>query len=493
MEQLRKDSLAWLERTNPLRGLSIARAGSIFDAARVCGSPTLQYMYNEIEATDPVLMTCVECRSAALAGLDQGFVALAGSDPVLAGEQRDALARFAAQIDNLTEAVERMDEAFFRGYCHVQPIWEGDAVRHISFLDSWNFLRSDAGEWLWNPDCRETAAGLGDVRGARLVSLVRRRAIDYPAIFIYIRKALGERDYGRFIERHGIPHAAITMAPGTEQKDVGAYLAAADAWNDGRNMVLPNGAAVNLATEARGTDPFTPFVEHQDRYIVLLSTGGTLTSLAQADTGSLAGGAQMEVWREIVARDGALIADAFNRGLFRRYLAAAFPGRPTAAAFRLSAERAPSASDVADLAGRLRTAGWRVDKAQLEEAVGYRLEREEPAGVPGPAHFLNKAAPTSQHPNASTTAETVLADVAATILDGSTPFEEALEAAQEKLEAIDPSLLAGDLEKALEEAMYEAAAEATRGGPRARATETAPDKEITQADAERIYEEMMGL
>jgi len=402
MEQLRRNSLAWLERTNPLRGLSISRAGCIFDNARVWGSPRLQYMYNEIEMTDPVLMTCVERRNAALAGLQQQFVAISGVDETLANEQRDALVRFVSQIENFDEALERMDEAFFRGYVHLQPIWDGDKVPYIRPINSWNFIRNDRGEWLWNPNCHETIAGLDDVRGARLVTLARRRAIDYPAIFIYIRKALGERDYGRFIERHGIPHAAIMMAPGTEKKDVPAYLSSADAWNNGQNMVLPNGASINLATEARGTDPFTPFVEHQDKYIVLLATGGTLTSLAQADTGSLAGGAQMEVWREIVARDGVLIAGALNRCLFNRYLNLAFPGQPIAAEFRLDNERKQSAAEVADLAGKLKAAGWRISQEQLEEAVGYTLEKDDGGqgltalpsmvgrGVPS-APFMNKA------------------------------------------------------------------------------------------------------
>lgn len=502
MERLRASSLAWLERTNPLRGLSVSRAGSIFDAARVWGSPRLQYAYNEIEQTDPVVMTCVERRAAALAGLHQKFVAIAGADPALAEEQRDALARFAAQIENFDEALERMDEAFFRGYVHLQPIWEGDAVRRIQPLNSWNFLRNDAGEWLWNPDCRETPAGLGDVRGARLVTLARRRAIDWPALFVYIRKALGERDYGRFIERHGIPHAAMVMAPGTSEKDVPAYVAAANAWANGQDMALPNGASIELATEARGADPFTPFVEHQDRYIVLLATGGTLTSLAQADTGSLAGGAQMEVWREIVARDGALVAAALNRDLFRRYLALAFPGRPVAAEFRLSNEREPSASEVADLAGRLMAAGYAIDQGELEEAVGFRLVKSGPAswnaagGLP-PAPGARPSAPVANKApaDAGDAARDVLAAFAADMgplgeavsafLDA--PSKEAAEALAARLPDLVPDdpAAAAVIADAMAEAMGGAAEGAAAKRPPARAA-------LTQEEAERIYEEMMA-
>lgn len=394
MEELRRLNKMWLERTNPLRGLSISRATSMFDSARVWGSPRLQYAYNEIEATDPVLMTCVERRQSALAGLDYRFVASSSEDETLANEQRDALDRFVSGIENFSEVLEHMDLAFFRGFSHVQPIWDGTKVQHVNLLDSWNFLRNDEGEWLWNPACHETTGGLEPIGpDARLISLVRKRAIDYPAIIIYIRHALGDRDWGRFIERYAIPPVHFEMAAGATDKDKPFYQEAGDAAHNGQNTIRPNGSHIDFAAEARGADPFTPFIEHQDKYIVLLATGGTLTSLAQADTGSLAGGAQMEVWREIVARDGVKIAEALNRSLFRRYLELEFPGRPMAARFELSNEAKPTADEIADLAGKLKTAGYTVDQAELEEAVGLKLVKDE---TPAPqlgfgAPFMNKA------------------------------------------------------------------------------------------------------
>ena len=389
MEELRRLNKIWLERTNPLRGLSISRATSMFDSARVWGSPRLQYAYNEIEATDPVLMTCVERRQSALTGLDYRFVASSSEDETLANEQRDALDRFVSGIENFSEVLEHMDLAFFRGFSHVQPIWDGTKVQHVNLLDSWNFLRNDEGQWLWNPACHETTGGLEPIGpDARLVSLVRKRAIDYPAIIIYIRHALGDRDWGRFIERYAIPPVHFEMAAGATDKDKPLYQEAGDAAHNGQNTIRPNGSHIDFAAEARGADPFTPFIEHQDKYIVLLATGGTLTSLAQADTGSLAGGAQMEVWREIVARDGVKIAEALNRSLFRRCLELEFPGRPMAARFELSNEAKPTADEIADLAGKLKTAGYTVDQAELEEAVGLKLVKDE---TPAPQlPFMNK-------------------------------------------------------------------------------------------------------
>ena len=58
-------TIAWLERSNPLRGLSIAQANSIFDAARNGDTQRLHWMYQEIETQNPVLSMAVTRRSGA--------------------------------------------------------------------------------------------------------------------------------------------------------------------------------------------------------------------------------------------------------------------------------------------------------------------------------------------------------------------------------------------------------------------------------------------
>lgn len=383
---------AWLERTNPLLGLSVSQAQGIFDAARGTGSALLHRIYAEIESADPILMTCVERRASALACMGWRANVLAESDAGLADEQRKEIAELANGIDNLDEAIEHLDGAFFRGYAHVQPIWE-DGVKHVNLLNSWNFLRDLGGRWYWNPDCKLDATGLESVDGARLVTVTRPRAIDYPAMIIYIRKALGERDWGRFVERYGIPPVDAVMGPDATNESRAKYVETALAARDGDPAVWPNGTVVTRAEGSRGQDPFTAFIEHQQRLVVLMATGGTLTSLAEADTGSLAGGAQMEVWTQIVRRDAQLIGAALNRALFRPYLESKFPGRPICANFELGLEEETSAEETADLAVKIKSAGYTVDQAQLEEKTGLKLEKEQPpvGGDPFGGMVLNKA------------------------------------------------------------------------------------------------------
>lgn len=379
----RSAATTWLERVNPLQGLTITQAKNIFDVARAHGSPLLQKIYEEIELTDPVLMTCVERRQSALAGLGWRAVANASAaDDAKAEEQRKALETFANGIENLDEAIEHLDLAFFRGYSVCQPIWEGIRVRRVNLLNSWNFLRGDDGRLMWNPECTLDPKGCEEITpAARVVQLKRRRAIDWPALSIYIRKYVGERDWGRFLERYGIPPVDVIMAPNATDEQREEYIACAEAAKNGSSVAYPSGTSISRAETSRGQDPFTAFIEHQEKLIVLMATGGTLTSLAQADTGSLAGGAQMDVWEQIVQRDGVVISAALNRDLFIPFLREAFPGEPVMAHFEIGKEDEPSATEAADLAGKLKVAGWRVDQSQLEEQTGLKLERDEGLGI----------------------------------------------------------------------------------------------------------------
>lgn len=392
---------AWIESLDPLNGLSIAQARSTYNAARRHGSPLLQKMYAEIEESDPVLMTCVDRRQSALAGLGWRTVANASArDAKLAEEQRVALEEFANGIGNLDDVIEHLGLAFFRGYSVCQPIWEEKRVRHVELLDSWNFLKGDHGELLWNPECSMDPARCEEITPeARAVVFQRRRAIDWPALNIYIRKYIGERDWGRFLERYGIPPVDVVMAPNTTNAQRDDYLESAEAARDGRPAAWPAGSQISRAEGSRGQDPFSAYLDHQERLIVLMATGGTLTSLAESGTGTLAGGAQMDVWTQIVSRDGVAISAILNRAVFAPFLREAFPGWNAAAHLELGHEDEPTAAEAADMAVKLRSAGYRVDQGQLEEATGYKLEREEPApqqpGFGGGLAF-NKAPPAAK-------------------------------------------------------------------------------------------------
>ena len=368
----------WLERTNPLIGVSIRTAQNIWDAARGGDTQRLHWLFQEIEAANPILFTCIDRRQSAIAGFQLKVTALPSADQTLADEQKDAVETFLAGIENLTEALEHLDTAFFRGFALCQPIWEEDgSVREIRLHNSWEFLVHD-GVLYHNPECNGFSRSAVSCADAGLIGIQRRRAIDYPALSIHIRHAVSERDWGRFLERYALPKPAVTMAPNATNAQREDYLQAARAVENGQVSVWPNGSNItDFAGGSRGTDPFGNFIEHQEKLIVLLATGGTLTSLAQSDTGSLAGGAQMKVWREIVQRDAGVLGQSVKRSLIAPYLERTFGARPCAVDFALTFPEERSAQDAANVAATLKQAGWRVDQGELEKAVGFTLEREE--------------------------------------------------------------------------------------------------------------------
>ena len=368
----------WLERSNPLVGVSIRTAQSIFDAARSGDTQRLHWLFQEIEAANPVLFTCIERRQSAIAGFQVKVSALPSMEGSLAEEQKDAVESFLAGIENFTELLEHLDTAFFRGFALAQPIWEEDgSVNEIRLHNSWEFLVHD-GVLYHNPECNGFTRAAVPCTDAGLVGIQRRRAIDYPALAIHIRHAVSERDWGRFLERYALPKPAVVMAANATNAQREDYLVAAKALENGQVSVWPNGSNIaDFAGGSRGTDPFSSFIEHQEKLVVLLSTGGTLTSLAQSDTGSLAGGAQMEVWKEIVRRDAGVLSQAIMRSLVKPYLAQRFGAQPCAVDLALDFPAERSAKEAAEIAATLKNAGWRIDQSELEKAVGFTLEKEE--------------------------------------------------------------------------------------------------------------------
>lgn len=371
---------AWLERTNPLTRLGIRAAQNVYDSARGGAYTRIQYIYGEMERTDPTLMTCVERRLSALSSL--GWRVVADDDSPEAAAQKERLERLCSQSANLSDAIEHLGLAFFRGFSFASPYMNGDGRLAFSLPPSWEFNRSPDGTWWHNPDLIEGAPGGCGQRAfnpADVLHIERPRAVDYPALALFLRHDVAEDQWGRFLERYGIPPVILTMPPLTSQQDADRFAAAAQSVYDALCGAVPNGTTVNTLAEARGTDPFSAFVEHQEKTIVRLCTGGTLGSIAESGSGTLAGNAQEDVWRDIVGRDAVKISEEFTRW-FGRHL---FPGGMRVR-FELGTERRSTPDEVFETAAKARQAGYRFTQEYLEAETGAELS-EEPSTAPGNA------------------------------------------------------------------------------------------------------------
>ncbi len=381
----KSEQSAWAETFNPLRNLTIDRAIRIYDNARMGAYAELQWLYQEIEAVHPTLFTCVERRSSALMETDYCIKVVdadkaRGFDQSLAEDQQAflKLAFADAENGNLNETIEHLGLGFFRGYAHAKPLYNnnGTTLEGFDILDNWNFCQDrHTGRWYWNPSAQAAINdNLQEIPAGELVTIARPRHVDYPALSIYIRAALGERKWGIFLERYGVPPVIITMPPDIDKDKEAAYLTAAESVAMGGSGALPNGSTASYATEARGTDPFSIYLTHQQEQIVLMSTGGILTSLSSpTGIGGGASDAHTQTWRTVIRRDCKLMTTPINRGPVEDLLNAGFPGKAHLAYFDFSDPK-PKASEVFECAAKAKTAGYIVKKENLEEMTGYELE-----------------------------------------------------------------------------------------------------------------------
>lgn len=396
----KSESALWYETINPLRGLTADKAAQIYDRARLGVYSDLQWLYQEIEGADPTLFTCTENREAAIELAEWRVVLsnperIKGFEENLAKEQQDFLSQaYGACGDEMESLTAHLERGFFRGYAHARPVYsaDGNDVTGFELYDQWNFARDPStGEWWWNPDAVSWAnENFIPIPEGELITLCRSRHIDYPSLAVFIRAALGDKKWGVFMDRFGIPPVTIVMPEFADKTEEAAYMSAAQKLAAAGSGALPFGSTVNYATDARGTNPFTEFLRHQQELTVLMATGGLLTTLTAPDSGTLAGSAHTDTWMRVVGRDLRSVGRAVNRTVTSTLLSHRFPGQPHLAGIEFSTTRKPSSGEVLEDATKAKTAGYLIDQADLEEKTGYKLKIDTSTSAPTGFNFANK-------------------------------------------------------------------------------------------------------
>ena len=307
----------------------------------------------------------------------------------LAAEQEAALREYVLGATNIARAMEHLELAAFRWYSHIAPVHGADGtITEFDLLDAWNISRRGSkGAWLWNPESKSGTDNLPVIPEGETI-YTQAPAIDYPALFFYVAKALGIRDWGRFVERFGIPPCAITMPSFATEEDQIKYLNAASHMQLGQNTALPFGTEFSWASEARGIEPFSKMIQFLQEQVVLMATGGTLTSLAQSGSGTLAGGAHEETWKEITARSRRVNAAALFDGAGRPMLLRQFPGQPILAKIEYADEPKAKPSEVIADAAAAKAAGFEMSVEEINRRTGYNFTKAEPVAPETPRnHF----------------------------------------------------------------------------------------------------------
>ena len=386
---------------NPLRGLTPTQAASLMECGLRGELTRIQWLMYWVEQIDADLFALVERRAGGVGQLDWKVAVDEKADErgfgKLAVEQQAALTEAYNGIDNLSEAVEFLGLAVFRGYAHLSqspsqsPFGSGAKVTHLEPLDQWWWLRDGMyGDWYWNGGARYTSArGLGEAAridaaaGSGYIVREVRRPLLWIALLKHLRANANQKWWDKFCEICSKQGVYIIAPEGLSADQAADYREHAAAVAAGGSGVLSAGSQVAFSNALRGAVPFEGSLRYLSEKLVLAGTGGMLTMLNQP-TGI--GGGQSEehgkAFDLLLRRDARAISEVMQRQFDRRVLEAAFPGQPVVAYWRLDAEARPDPGTILDHAVKAAQAGLKVDADEMSERTGYTLDVQPPAPAP---------------------------------------------------------------------------------------------------------------
>ena len=386
----------WRDYYNPLRGLSFPRMTALLEAGERGQYADLQWCYHYLERSDPMIFSVLQRRRAALLDCDwdirqvkpgMGAVRHAGQrlrvngpvDEVLAAEQADCLRGVYEGIENFYDAVGFLFTGVSRGYAHLEKHFAPDgSITRLEPVEQWFWVRDGMfGPWQYNQNA---------VSGRRFglpiepdnFLILETTPLNRMLSLLYLRRTLAQRDWDAFLDLYGIPPVFLIGPPNAIGEKEKEYQAIADDLMSNGRGYLPNGADIKFVNAGNtGRPPCRDMLEYTDRQITLIGTGGLLTMLTEAGSGTLAGGAHSDSFMQIARGDAALIGAVFQRSIDLPVLSVNFPGQQICAFFEFSPTMLGAASEVAQDVAALGAAGFRVDPAQISEKTGYR-EAEAP-------------------------------------------------------------------------------------------------------------------
>ncbi len=387
-------STNWRAQYNPLRGLSLRLAVAMLEQGERGNYARLQWLYRYLEKRNPTLRGVLQRRQASMTRLDwdirvRSDAANTESPRSLAARQAAVLREAYERVANLREAVTFLALAEFRGYAHLERHFDarGRTVR-LEPVPQWFWARlgPDA-PWQYNAEARPGLPMPQDptISEERFIWREVESPVDEIALIAHVRQALSQKDWDAFVETYGLPPLFIELPPDVPAEREEEYQAMAEAIIGDARGTVPNGTRVQTVDAgARGQNPFAEHLRYQDEQIVLAATGGKLTALAEAGTGTLAGPAHQDAFDDITEAEAVVISEIFQHQFDAPLLAREFPGQPRLAYFEMALTRDIDPTTVVNQALTLAKAGYEIDPAELSEKTGYTLKLRDYPLLPLP-------------------------------------------------------------------------------------------------------------
>ncbi len=370
---------SWRDHYNPLRGLSMARIVAMEEAAERGDHADLQWFWHHMLQTDVTVSSAVHKRLSHITALDWEIRAIETADPVLAAEQADVLRYAYDRIENLTDAATHLAYGLFTGYSIFEKIRSGygKLIKRLEYIEPW-FWNYDKDAKLWRFNER---AQPGRVRGE--IADESRLLVYSPGDPLFksigrniFSKQLALADWDLALENGANQSIFVIGPPGTTPEKEEEYLALAEKVTSNLRGYLPPGSDVKVTDlAARSKMPYLDRIEYSDKQIVMAATGGLLTMLTESGSGTLAGNAHSDTLLSLARADAQALSEVFQKQVDREILKSFFPRDPIAVYFRYDIPQQPeSMSDLIEAASALSWSGYRINKAQLEEKLGLKLE-----------------------------------------------------------------------------------------------------------------------
>ena len=390
VKTVRYHDLLRAKRTqNPLSGLNPAKVRRLYELYREGKYADVQLAWDALEEYDDMLGTVLERRQSALGEMEWDVLIDAravGEDAALqarAEAQQDYITRRLREVENLSDAIKWLGLANFRRYSALEVLPAGSGERWLP-IHHWLLCRPALeGAWCYNELAETSCTRTEPIDMSAVILREVARPIDLVAMFLISAKEAAIDGWDSFLEVFGNPALFFKMPPGTSDAQRDEFAAIIKEISSDGSGVYPDGGEIHtVETSAANADAFSRRAEWCDKALVRRATGGLLTVLAESGSGTLAGSAHMEAFRQIAANDAISIAECINRQYVRRRIAAEFPGEPVLVYFTLTQpvinDRAATVNMLCQLAGQR----WRATDEAVSEEVGVEVHTEEAAPQP---------------------------------------------------------------------------------------------------------------
>ena len=306
---------------NPLRNLTNSDIENLIQTSKFGNDIRLQMAYQEMEKVTPIFGICIERRISEILNRGWQIIPLEENDNSLeTTNQIDRLTKLLKTSEyttegSLTNAIRHLALYAFRGRSCVKPFYT-DNTLEFTCLNNVNVLKSIDNKYYWSNDnllIGDDFTSLVEIPAEEIVAITTDKPIDYPGLLVYLRQTIGELQWARFVEKQGIPQVVITAPDGTTDGQYTQFTQRAQAIYEGGSGTLPYGTTLNVLDSARGQDPFSEFISHQQDVIAILALGSTAAIFPQSSgLGSDLNSTQTRILNNLVSQDCRLIQNALS-------------------------------------------------------------------------------------------------------------------------------------------------------------------------------------